>query len=79
MVAVGLTEMPTSLVMETRAAPPVRVPVPPVNTPVMVALCPAVMVDGVAVRLVIAGGRGFTVTVAVDVTAVAAPLVTVSV
>ena len=58
--------------------PGVTTPVPPVKTAVRLELPPAVMVAGLAVKLVIVGG-GTTVTVTVWVTAVFAALVTVSV
>jgi hypothetical protein len=54
-------------------------PVPFAKTPVRVALAPAVMVAGVAEKLVIEGGAGVTVTVAVCVTAVPVGGVTVRV
>ena len=75
-VVVGLTETAVPLVMVMEEAPPVRRPVPPENSPVIIEFKPAVMVAGTATRLVIAGG---TVTVTVEVTAVPLGLVTVSV
>ena len=59
--------------------PGVITPVPLANTPVKVALCPAVMVVGLATKLVIVGGAGFTVTLTVAVTAAPLDGVTVSV
>ena len=58
--------------------PGVITPVPPVKTPVRVALDPVVMVAGDAAKLVI-DGAGTTVMVAVCVAAVPAALVTVRV
>jgi len=78
-VVVGLTETAVPLVMVMEEAPPVRRPVPPENSPVIIEFKPAVMVAGTATRLVIAGGAAFTVTVTVEVTAVPLGLVTVSV
>jgi hypothetical protein len=75
-VAVGLTVTAT---LEVAARlPGVITPVPLAKTPVRVALCPAVMVVGLATKLVI-DGAGFTVMVAVDVTAVPLAGVTVRV
>jgi hypothetical protein len=58
--------------------PGVITPVPLANTPVKVALCPAVIVAGLATKLAIVG-NGFTVTVVVAVTADPLVGVTVSV
>ena len=74
MVAVGLTVTPTPLVAVR--LPGVMTPVPFEKTPVRVALDPVVMVIGIGMKLVIVG-VGFTVMVAVAVTAV--PLVGVTV
>ena len=73
-VDVGLTVTPTPLV--SVRLPGVMTPVPFAKTPVRVALDPVVMVVGIATKLVIVGA-GFTVMVAVAVTAV--PLVGVTV
>jgi len=58
--------------------PGVITPVPPAKTAVRPELPPAVIVAGAATKLVIVGA-GFTVTVAVCVTATPAELVTVRV
>jgi hypothetical protein len=47
--------------------PGVITPGPLAKTPVRVVLAPAVMVAGLAVKLLMIGGAGFTVTVAVRV------------
>ena len=62
--------------------PGVITPVPPLNTPVRLAEPPAVIVVGLAMKLVIVGAAGpveFTVTVAVCVTATPTEFVTASV
>ena len=69
-VVVGLTVTAVPLVAEI--LPGVMTPVPLANTPVSVALWPAVMVAGLATKLVMVGGAGFTVMLTVAVTA--APL-----
>lgn len=76
MVAAGLTVTATPVV--AARFPGVITPVPPEKTPVSVALPPAVIVVGLATKLVIVG-TGFTVMVAVDVTAAPLAGVTVSV
>ena len=69
MVVVGLTV--TAVPVVAAILPGVITPVPLANTPVSVALWPAVMVAGLATKLVIVGS-GFTVIVTLAVTA--APL-----
>jgi hypothetical protein len=59
--------------------PGVTTPVPPVKTAVRLELPPAVMVVGLAVKLVMVGGAGVTVTVAVWLTWVPFEAVTVRV
>jgi len=78
-VAVGLTV--TAVPLASGRLPGVITPVPPVNTPVSVALVPETMLAGVAVKLVMLAGAtaGLTVTVAVCVTGVPPDGVTVSV
>jgi len=76
-VAVGLTETPVPLVAER--LPGVMTPVPPAKTPVRLEDWPAVMAAGLALKLVIDGPAGFTVIVAVAVTAGPLEGVTVSV
>ena len=76
-VAVGVTVTAVPLVAER--LPGVMTPVPPENTPVRLEVCPTVMVAGLAVKLVIVGGAGFTVIVTVAVTADPLEGVTVSV
>jgi hypothetical protein len=66
-VAVGLTLTPAPLV--TARLPGVITPVPFANTPVRLALAPALIVAGLATKLVIVGA-GFTVTVTIWVIAV---------
>jgi len=56
------------LVKASEVVPPVSRPVPPVNTAVKLELPPAVIVAGLAAKLVIVGTTGVTVTVAVEVT-----------
>lgn len=75
-VAVGLTGTDVPLV--TEMLPGVTTPVPFANTAVRLVLFPLVIVAEVAVKLVIVGA-GSTVTVAWEVTAVPAALVTASV
>ena len=72
----GLTV--TAVPLVAAIFPGVITPVPLANTPVSVALCPAVIVVGLATKLVIVGS-GFTVTVTVAVTAAPLDGVTVSV
>jgi hypothetical protein len=60
-VAVGLTVTATPLV--AARFPGVITPVPPLKTPVSVALCPSVMVLALAVKLVIDAGGTFCVEV----------------
>ena len=72
----GLTVTPTPLVAVR--LPGVMTPVPFAKTPVRVALDPFVMEAGLASKLVIVGA-GFTVMVAVAVTAVPLEPVTVRV
>ena len=67
MVAVGLTL--TAVPLVAGRLPGVIMPVPSEKTPVKLELVPGAMVPGLAVKLVIVGA-GFTVTVAVWVTAV---------
>jgi hypothetical protein len=76
-VAIGLTLTAAPLV--AGILPGVITPVPLAKTPVSVVLAAAVIVAGLAVKLLMVGGGGFTVTVAARV--MAAPLagVTVSV
>jgi hypothetical protein len=77
-VAVGLTVTATPVV--ALRFPGVITPVPLANMPVSVALPPAVIVVGLATKLEIVGGGGFTVMVAVAVTeGTAAPLADVTV
>ena len=76
MVAEGLTVTPTPLLAVR--LPGVMTPVPFAKTPVRVALDPAATKVGLAVKLVIVGA-GFTVIMAVAVTAVPLVEVTVSV
>lgn len=76
MVAVGLTLTGVPLVTERLLGE--TTPVPPVKTAVRFALAPALMVAGLAVKLVITG-TGVTVTVAVLVIAAPSGGVTVSV
>ena len=76
-VLAGLTVTAVPLVAER--SPGVITPVPPEKTPVRLEDCPAVMVAGLAVKLVIAAATGFTVTVTVWVIAVPVVGVTVSV
>jgi hypothetical protein len=77
-VEVGLTETAVPLVAVTGELPPVMTPVPPAKTAVRLELDPAVIVAGLAAKLVITGA-GTTVTVAVDVIAVPVAGLTVSV
>ena len=78
MVVVGLTVTPTPLV--AARLPGVMTPVPFAKTPVRVALDPVVIVVGLPMKLVIVGAAaGFTVTMAIAVTAVPLVGVTVSV
>jgi hypothetical protein len=76
-VAVGLTLTPLPLV--TEIFPGVMTPAPLENTPVRVLLAPAVIVAGLATKLVMVGTLAVTVTVAVCVTAVPVVGVTVRV
>lgn len=79
-VVAGLTEKATPLLMGIDpTVPPVMTPAPPANTPVSVVLLPCVMVGEAATKLAMVGGGMVTVTVAVEVIAVPAPLVTVRV
>jgi len=68
-VVVGLTETAVPLVTEllTVVLPAVITPVPPEKTAVRLELAPALMVAGLAVKLVMEGAAT-TVTVAVEVT-----------
>ena len=72
----GLTDTPTPVV--AARLPGVITPVPFANTPVSIALPPDEIVVGLATKLVIVGA-GFTVMVAVAVTAAPLAGVTVSV
>ena len=65
-VAVGVTVTAAPLV--AGRLPGVITPVPPANMPVRLELCPAATVAGIAVKLVMLGGAGLTVMVAVAVT-----------
>ena len=76
MVAVGLTL--TAVPLVAGILPGVITPVPPAKTPVRLVLAPAVIVAGLAAKLVIVGA-GTTVTVTVCVTAAPLDGVTVSV
>jgi hypothetical protein len=67
----------TAVPLVTVVFPGVITPVPLAKTPVRLAVAPAVIVAGLAVKLVIVGARGFTVTVAVCATAPPALFVTV--
>jgi hypothetical protein len=73
----GLTV--TAVPLVAAILPGVMTPVPPEKTPVSVALWPAVIVVGLATKLVMTGPAGLTVIVVVDVTAVPLVGVTVSV
>ena len=55
----------TAFPLVTERLPGIITPVPPLNTPVRFTGLPAVTVWGLAVKLVIASGTGFTVTVTV--------------
>ena len=69
----------TAVPLVTVIFPGVITPFPPLKTPVRMADPPVVIVVGLAVKLVIFDGTGFTVTVTVFETAVPAEFVTVSV
>jgi hypothetical protein len=62
-VEVGLTLTPTPLL--AGILPGVITPVPLAKTPVSVVVAPTVIVAGLALKLLMVGGGGFTVTVAV--------------
>jgi hypothetical protein len=69
----------TAVPVVTARLPGVITPLPFEKTPVRLALPPAAIVVGLAVKLAIAGAEALTVTVAVRVTASPAESVTVSV